>query len=339
MARRHIDEFEIGDVLGVGTVGTIYRCTDKRSGQAVALKRLLPMVASNALIVRRFEREMLILEKLSHPNIVQYYGGGKDGDHLFYAMEVVSGGTMKQLLSCYGSLTWQEAVACGTQLCSALQHAHNHGILHRDLKPANLYISEAGELKLGDFGVARDLGEADITASGLTVGSHAYMSPEQITGKRDISGKTDLYALGCLLFEMVTGRTPFLGDNFAQLFEQHLRKEPPNIRDFVPNAPPELEHLITSLLAKDPEQRPFNARNVQATLLKICEQYEIDDSDADVERADARDSVTIRKAQHRLVTRIEQLDHQTPFDVSWKAVATLFVVIVGIIVACWQLGS
>ena len=149
--------------------------------------------------------------------------------------------------------------------------AHNHGVIHRDLKPGNLFLTQAAELKLGDFGIARDLTRSDLTAEGFTVGTHAYMAPEQIRGESSISGKVDLYALGCCMFEMLTARKPFLGENYAQLFDQHIKQPPPSVREWCADCPAELSHLIDQLLAKDANDRPFNARQVQAALLKLQE--------------------------------------------------------------------
>ena len=129
----------------------------------------------------------------------------------------------------------------------------------------------AGKLKLGDFGIARDTHQVDLTDVGLTVGTYAYMSPEQICADTNISDKTDLYALGCLLYEMITGYQPFDGSNFARIFDQHLKSEPPRIRDKVPDAPEELEAMIIQLMAKHPAQRPFNARLVQGFLQDLLE--------------------------------------------------------------------
>ncbi|MEM9587658.1 MAG: serine/threonine-protein kinase, partial [Planctomycetota bacterium] len=173
-------------------------------------------------------------------------------------------------------------VDIGRQICSALQFAHNHGVIHRDLKPGNLFLTRDAEIKLGDFGIARDVNAGDLTADGLTVGTHAYMSPEQITGDTLISGKTDLYALGCCLFEMVSGRKPFLGDNFAQLFEQHLRVPPPKASSAVGDCPPELDEVIDQLMAKSPDDRPFNARHVQGCMLQIGEKYGLNRKDDEV---------------------------------------------------------
>lgn len=253
----------------MGTVGEVFAGTLKDSGEDVAVKLLLSTVSEDELVRARFEREMIILERLSHPNIIRYYGGGRHGDRLFYAMERVSGGTVKELLEKFQSLSWREVASIGRQVCSALQHAHNHGIIHRDLKPGNLYLDQAGNIKLGDFGIARDTHSADLTHQGLTVGTHAYMSPEQIVGAENISGKADLYSLGCVLFEMLTGQKPFLGTNFAVLFEQHLHKPPPRASDFVADCPARLADEIEQLLAKRPEDRPFNARAVQGVMMEL----------------------------------------------------------------------
>ena len=332
MPLRRIDEFELHEPLGVGTVGTIYRAKDLEHQQDVALKILLPTVSSDDLIKARFEREMIILERLSHPNIVQYFGRGRDGSQLFYAMELVDGGTLKDMLEQTGRLSWQEVVSCGVQICSALQHAHNHGITHRDLKPANLFLTTAGELKLGDFGIARDTHSADITSNGLTVGTYAYMSPEQIAGDRDVSGKTDLYALGCLLFEMLTGRSPYQGDNFAQIFDQHLKKTPPRVRDFEPNCPPELDSLVSQLLAKLPDERPFSARAVQARLMQLLDRTSDEaNTDDDVPAAKAID-----RGREVLIERLDRLRGvHNARDVTWVSLACLLLAIIGMVgVAC-----
>ncbi|QDT65715.1 serine/threonine protein kinase [Calycomorphotria hydatis] len=274
MTEERIGEYTLGTVLGVGTVGTVYRAVNMKTGQAAALKILLPQVSKDKDIVARFNREIDILERLSHPNIVELYESGNYKDQLYYTMELVEGGTLKQILKRKIRLDWQDAVEIGWQVCSALQHLHNHGIIHRDLKPANLFFTEQANVKLGDFGIAFDTEAADLTASGLTVGTYMYMSPEQIRGARTISPKTDLYALGCLLYEMLTGRPPFQGENFAQIFDQHLQATAPPVSIYVHDVPEELSDLVDSLLKKDPEQRPFNARAVQGMLGETLMQWD-----------------------------------------------------------------
>ena len=266
------DDLELGPVIGAGTVGAVYRARLKATGEPVAVKLLQSAISQDQLVRARFEREMNILQKLQHPNIIRYYGGGKHNGQLFYAMEPVETGTVKELLERFGNLSWPEVASIARQVSSALQHAHNHGIIHRDLKPGNLFVTENGQIKLGDFGIARDTHSADLTNEGLTVGTHAYMAPEQITGDDNITGKADLYSLGCVLFELLTGQKPFQGTNFAVLFEQHLRKAAPRVSDFVPDCPPAMVQTIAQLLEKDPERRPFNARAVQGVMLELLEQ-------------------------------------------------------------------
>lgn len=262
-------DLELGPTLGTGTVGTVYRARLKASGEQVAVKILRADLSEDRLIRARFRREMSILEKLQHPHIIRYYGGGSHEERLFFVMEVVEGGTVKDVLERFGRLSWQEVASVARQVCSALQHAHNHGIVHRDLKPGNLFLDVQGNVKLGDFGIARDTHSTELTDHGLTVGTHAYMSPEQITGAENITGQADLYSLGCVLFELLTGRKPFVGSNFAVLFEQHLHKPAPSVDEFSADCPRVLSDIIAQLLAKKPEDRPFNARTVQGAISEL----------------------------------------------------------------------
>jgi serine/threonine protein kinase len=289
MAKLKLDDFQLGSVLGVGTVGTIYAGEDRRTGNKVAIKLLHPAVCQDELIRARFRREMSILERLRHPNIIRYYGGGERDGQLFFAMELIDGGSVKDLLEQHGSLPWPEVAAIAAQVCSALQCAHNNGIIHRDIKPANLFLTRNGQVKLGDFGIARDTHTADLTSDRMTVGTHAYMPPEQITGELPLSGKADLYALGCVMFELLTGEKPFQGANFAQLFDQHLRQPPPYAQSLVPDCPKELSDTIAQLLAKSPDDRPFNARRVQADMMRLLERYQLPVSEASLHDRNQRD--------------------------------------------------
>ncbi|MEM9643579.1 MAG: serine/threonine-protein kinase [Planctomycetota bacterium] len=358
-----LDDYELGQVIGAGTVGTIYLGKEKSTGTQVAIKRLHPGVSQDKLIQARFRRETTILQRLRHPNIVACFGGGEQEGGLYYIMELVNGGTVKDLLETAERLAWPVVVDIARQICSALQCAHNHGVIHRDLKPGNLFLTQDAIVKLGDFGIARDTHSADLTSTGLTVGTHAYMSPEQITGDEMISGKTDLYALGCCLMEMLTGRKPFLGDNFAQLFEQHLRSAPPRVRGLVGDCPEELDQVVADLLEKRPEDRPFNARAVQGVMLEIGAKYGLEaeatkaDPDAKVnlggkvkaaasgyEAASERDvpASAITDRGHRMLeAQIRgRLGNTERPDVSWKFLAGVAVVLVLVIAAAmWMQGS
>ncbi|HBE67691.1 MAG TPA: serine/threonine protein kinase [Planctomycetaceae bacterium] len=271
--RLSIDDVELGAELGTGTVGQVFRGRLKQSDTPVAVKFLQRAISDDELVRARFEREMSILERLEHPHIIHYYGGGRHDNQLFYAMEIVDRGNVQDLLDKFGSLGWREVASIARQICSALQHAHNHGIIHRDLKPSNIFITSDAVAKLGDFGIARDTHAADITSHGLTVGTHAYMSPEQIRGDASVTGQADLYSLGCVLFEMLAGQRAFPGTNFANLFEQHLFKEPPRIREYCPDLPAAMIEVVDSLLEKDPADRPFNARAVQAVMLRLIDEH------------------------------------------------------------------
>lgn len=326
MPVHRLSDYELGEILGVGTVGTIYLATEKESGRNVALKKLHFQVSQNPLIRARFKREMTILERLRHPNIVEYFGGGRDdeGQTLFYAMEVVRGGTVSDLLASGGPLHWPAVVEITRQVCSALQFAHNHGIVHRDVKPSNLFLTDDGVIKLGDFGIARDLTAGDLTTDGITVGTHAYMAPEQITGDRSVSGKVDLYALGCCMFEMLTARKVFLGDSYTQLFDQHLKTEPPPVRDFI-ECPESIEKVILELLEKSADDRPFNARQVQAVMLETART-----SSQENETQDPTDHV-FRAGRDELVDRINRRLVPVTLEISKMRLGIVVAVVVVVI--------
>ena len=333
MAGLKLDNYQLGPPLGAGTVGTIYSATDKATGQLVAIKRLHPTVSRDPLIGARFRREMTILAKLRHPNIITYFGGGEDTDgNLFYVMELVEGGSVRELINATGALPWQVVVNCGRQICSALQCAHNHGVIHRDLKPGNLFLTRDAVVKLGDFGIARDVGASDLTSEGLTVGTHAYMASEQISGDASISGKADLYALGCCLYEMLTGRKPYIAETFPQLFEQHLRATPPKASDIAPGCPAELDQVIIDLLAKKPEDRPFNARNVQAKMLQIGEKYNLEENKPAPLGTEKKTDVSAAQVsdigQRMLQRQIEaRLDAGQRGEITWKKVSIVLAII------------
>jgi serine/threonine protein kinase len=333
MPRVDLDDYVLGERLGAGTVGTIFLAKKKQTGDTFAVKLLSPAVSSDKLVVSRFAREMLILEKLSHPNILAYHGGGKHDHQLFYVMEFIRGGTLKDMMSSGGPLTWREAAEAARQIAAALQHAHNHGIIHRDLKPGNVFVTESGELKLGDFGIARDTHEQDITDAKQTVGTYRYMAPELVRGERAITGQVDLYALGCVLFEMLAGVPPFDGDNFAQIFDQHLKAEPPSVVDRGVDCPQPLDDLIRQLLSKNPEDRPFNARWVQGFLGdQLNPQAEtIRISDAD------RRASELTLARQMLSNRVSQQHpegHEATWGkIGWCVAAILAAILVTVLVS------
>lgn len=269
---RKIGPFILERKIGLGGMGVVYLATYEKNNRKVAVKVLSPSMSSNPKLLQRFEREMAILKKLQDPHIVQYFGGGKYKGQHFYAMELVTGGTLDEVIKERSPLDWEYVVDCGVQICRGLENAHALGIIHRDLKPANLFVSKkSGEIKLGDFGIARDTTATALTEAGRTVGTYAYMAPEQILGKPPVSRKTDLYALGCVLFEMLTGKTPFEADTPATMLMMHLDDDPPRVRAFNMECPVWLETLIMKLLEKDPRDRPFDAAATRGALEEVRE--------------------------------------------------------------------
>jgi serine/threonine protein kinase len=263
--------FRLKEPLGVGSVGTVYRSETNDIDVPVAVKVLHPNIAHDAAMVDRFQREIVIMERLSHPHIIRHFGGGMIDGQYFFAMELLRNGSLTDRLR-RGPIPWPLAALYTTQIASALQHAHNHGVIHRDLKPSNLFFGDDGRLILGDFGIARDTLDPNSTDAGKAVGTYAYMSPEQICADRQITGKADLYSLGCVLYEMLVGRPPFAGENFAQIWDQHLHATPCGITEQRVECPEWLEQLVMQLLEKEPHKRPFNARAVQGIIRDRLEQ-------------------------------------------------------------------
>jgi hypothetical protein len=271
MSNRMIGPFQLGEKLGAGGMGIVYRAVYTKTGVPCAIKVLAPDVNDSPGVQQRFEREIAILKKLQHPHIVKYFGGGKVGSQRFYAMELVAGGSLESYLNRKKRLPWEEALSYAKQIAEALEHAHNAGVIHRDLKPANLLMAPDGKLKLTDFGIARDTTATALTAAGKTVGTYSYMAPEQIKGKPPVDRRTDLYALGCVLFEMIAGETPFDGDNAGEVLVQHLQEEPTRVTSYAPDCPIWLEELIFRLLEKEPDERPYDALAVQVAIDEVLQ--------------------------------------------------------------------
>jgi serine/threonine-protein kinase len=269
MEKRWIWPFELEEQIGSGAMGVVFRARYVKNDRRVALKLLPKEVAANPTLAARFQREMEILKDLRHPHVVHSFGGTSEGDQWFYAMELIEGGTLATLLEERGKMPWRQVIEIGLQVCAALDYAHTRGVIHRDLKPGNLLLTRAGKVKLGDFGLALVAAETRLTAAGKTMGSLHYMAPEQIQGKPPLSNRTDLYALGCVMFELLCGRTPFTGEAMAEVLQQHLRQPPPKVSSFALDCPVQLEALVAELLQKEPDRRPATADVVAARLREI----------------------------------------------------------------------
>ncbi|MCH8828324.1 MAG: protein kinase [Planctomycetes bacterium] len=261
--------FELEEKIGEGGMGVVYRARYVKNDRRVAVK-LLPEDIADPMVLARFEREVRILKDLKHPNIVQSFGGVCEDKRRFYAMELVLGGTLDQLLVQKGGrFSWVQVVEYGLQMCAALQYAHDRGIIHRDVKPGNFLLTKEGKLKLSDFGLATVVAGSKLTSTGRTVGSFRFMSPEQIRGNEEPTPSTDLYSLGCVFCQLLTGTPPFNGTTAAELLNKHLNEAPPRVSALAPDCPLDLDRLVDDLLKKDIADRPGSAREVAKRLKSI----------------------------------------------------------------------
>ncbi|MBX7166239.1 MAG: serine/threonine protein kinase [Pirellulales bacterium] len=268
MESRRLGPFELGEKIGTGGMGVVYRATHLPTGKQVAVKLVRADLEDNARIVARFKRELEILKRLRHPHIVRCYGGGVDGTRMFLAMKIVDGGSLAGLVRQRGRLSWEDTIHFGVQICEALEYAHSEGIIHRDLKPSNLLLTRDGRVKLSDFGLARYPGASALTVDGRALGTCYYTAPELIRGSA-ATYKCDLYSLGCLLYELVTGQKVFKAESLAEMFAMHLEKTPAPVSSIALDCPIWLETLIHRLMAKNPADRPHDAGVVRAQLLEI----------------------------------------------------------------------
>lgn len=250
--------YTIGKRLGRGGMGAVFEGVNVETGESAAVKVLSPHLADDPGFRERFEIEIETLKKLRHPNIVRMLGFGEQDGYLYYAMELVRGRSVEEALQAGQRFTWQEVLRDSINLCKALKHAHDHGVIHRDIKPANLLLTEHGDIKLTDFGIARLFGNQRVTMEGGLIGTAEYMSPEQAGGDR-VSPKSDLYSLGSVMFAMLAGRPPFRSASLGEMLHKQRFEPAPEISRLVPDVPRELEECIAQLLSKDPNARPSNA--------------------------------------------------------------------------------
>ncbi|WBP87002.1 serine/threonine-protein kinase [Kitasatospora cathayae] len=266
--------YELEEKLGQGGFGVVWRARDTRMRRPVAVKVIGHHGGDHAKAALRFVREACAAGNLSHPHIVTVHDLGQSetaGEEVtFLVMELLTGRTLTEVLRAGVpepalSLRWAR------QICGALAAAHDAGMVHRDIKPDNVMITDAGHLKVLDFGIAQlDTGVGGLTTTGTIVGSPAYMAPERWTGGR-VDGRADLYALGCVLVELLTGARPFGGDSTPVLLYQHLNEPPPALDPARLGLPPQVAGLIAELLAKDPQERPADARTVERRLAELAE--------------------------------------------------------------------
>ena len=268
IGKRLDGRYSIESLVGVGGMANVYRGTDLKTGNQIAVKVLKDEFLDNEELVRRFKNESKAISILSHPNIVKVYDVSVTDKLQYIVMEYVDGITLKEYLKQRGgALTWKETVHFATQILSALQHAHSKGIVHRDIKPQNVLIHADGHVKVSDFGIARMTNAFTISKGDTVVGSVHYSSPEQATGSV-VEATSDIYSTGVVLYEMLTGRVPFVGDTPVAVAMQHVQDPPPPITDFAPETPPAVVAVVMKALEKNPKNRFQSAREMADALMK-----------------------------------------------------------------------
>jgi hypothetical protein len=261
--------YELGPLLGRGGMGEVYRAWDGLLGREIALKVLRPEYAGSREFVARFEREAQNAAALSHPNVVRVFdAGGAPGGTRYIAMEYVSGGTLADRIRAGGALAPRVAVGVAHQIAGALFYAHRCGIVHRDVKPHNVLVAGGGEAKVADFGIARVAEATILTRPDMVVGSVGYLSPEQARGE-PADHRTDLYSLGVVLYEMLTGRLPFQAESPIGVAMKHATQAPPSPRATNPAVPEDLAAVTLKLLSKDPDDRHANAGELMTDLERL----------------------------------------------------------------------
>lgn len=248
------DRYEIIKSIGEGGMANVYLAQDTILNRKVAIKVLRGDLATDEKFIRRFQREALAASSLSHPNIVEMYDVGEDNGNYYIVMEYVEGRTLKQLLKKRGTLTLPEVIDIMLQLTDGIAHAHDSYIIHRDLKPQNIMIADDGAIKITDFGIAMALNSTQLTQTNSVMGSVHYLPPEQASGKGSTT-KSDIYSMGILFFELLTGKLPFKGENAVEIALKHMKDPIPSVRKINPNIPQSIENIVLKSTAKNPKNR------------------------------------------------------------------------------------
>jgi beta-lactam-binding protein with PASTA domain/predicted Ser/Thr protein kinase len=268
--------YQVGELLGYGGMAEVHHGRDLRLGRDVAIKMLRTDLARDATFQMRFRREAQNAASLNHPAIVAVYDTGEEiaptGETLpFIVMEFVNGRTLKEVLAAEGRLMPRRAMEITADMCAALEFSHRHGIIHRDIKPGNVMLTLNGQVKVMDFGIARALasGATTMTQTSAVIGTAQYLSPEQARGEA-VDARSDVYAAGCVLFELICGHPPFVGDSPVSVAYQHVREDPPAPSDINPDVTPPIDAIVLKALSKNPLNRYQSAGEMRADLLRAA---------------------------------------------------------------------
>src|SRR4051794_1688513 len=265
--------FELEEVVGSGGMASVYRAHDRLLERAVAVKILHDHYVADEEAVERFQREARSAAQLAHPNIVTVIDRGEDDGRPYIVFEFVEGENLKQLVTREGALPVATAVELGIQIAQALEAAHERGVVHRDVKPQNVLIAEEGRIKVTDFGIARSRGTEGLTLTGTIMGTSDYIAPEQAKGE-PAGEASDIYSLGVVLFELLTGRVPYQADSPVAVAMKHVHDPVPSVRSLRPEVPPRLDACVQRALAKEPHNR-FRSMSDLIVELEACRRGDV----------------------------------------------------------------
>ncbi len=312
--------YELEELAGSGGMSSVYRARDTLLERHVALKLLHEYHGADAESIERFRREARAVARLSHPNIVTVIDRGEDGGRQYIVFEYVDGENLKELVAREGPLPVRRALELAIQVGEGLACAHDHGVVHRDVKPQNVLLNGDGRAKVTDFGIARSLDvDHGMTQTGTVIGTSNYIAPEQASG-RAVDERTDIYSLGVVLFELLTGDVPFPGESFVAVALRHVHEEPPSVLELRPDVPSRVAQLVDRALAKDPDER-FPSMATMVTVLRACL---VDD-----EAPEAR-TMVVPPARRRAARRRRR---------AWPLVVLLVALAVVAVVAVWAIAG